>query len=136
MTNDIEIKTHHLEMIQGIITRMSSNSFLLKGWSVTLMAGMFALNSGRANCYLFAYVLVFLFWMLDSMYLQFERQFKVLYKNIVNGEMHGPAFEILRPPPSWKQHTKFIQAFFSRSEMPFYVALLICNAVFSLKFFA
>jgi hypothetical protein len=33
----------HLQMIQAVITRMGSNSFLLKGWSVTLVAALFAL---------------------------------------------------------------------------------------------
>ena len=35
---NIEIKIRHLEMIQAVITRMASNSFMLKGWAVTLIA--------------------------------------------------------------------------------------------------
>ena len=38
----MENKLKHLQMIQGIINRMASNSFALKGWSVTLVAGIFA----------------------------------------------------------------------------------------------
>ena len=38
-------KITHLEMVQGIINRMASNSFMLKGWAVTLVAGIFALAS-------------------------------------------------------------------------------------------
>ena len=38
-----ENKIRHLEMIQGVINRMASNSFMLKGWAVTLVAGIFAL---------------------------------------------------------------------------------------------
>ena len=40
-----ENKLKHLELIQGIINRMASNSFALKGWAVTLVAGIFALAS-------------------------------------------------------------------------------------------
>lgn len=29
-------KLKHLELIQGVINRMASNSFKLKGWAVTL----------------------------------------------------------------------------------------------------
>ena len=36
-------KLKHLEMVQGVINRMASNSFMLKGWAVTLVAGIFAL---------------------------------------------------------------------------------------------
>lgn len=33
-------KVSHLEMIQGVINRMAGNSFALKGWAVTLVAGI------------------------------------------------------------------------------------------------
>ena len=39
----MENKIKHLEIIQGIINRMAGNSFALKGWAVTLIAGIFAL---------------------------------------------------------------------------------------------
>lgn len=41
----MEKKFKHLDLIQGIINRMASNSFMLKGWAVTLMVGIFALAS-------------------------------------------------------------------------------------------
>jgi hypothetical protein len=34
-----ESELKHLEFIQGVIARLANNSFLLKGWSVTLVAG-------------------------------------------------------------------------------------------------
>ena len=34
----MESKIAHLEMVQAVITRMAGNSFLIKGWSVTLVA--------------------------------------------------------------------------------------------------
>ena len=36
-------KIQHLQMILGIINRMASNSFALKGWTVTLVVGVYAL---------------------------------------------------------------------------------------------
>ena len=63
----MENKIKHLEMIQAIITRMNSNSFMLKGWAVTLVAGVFALASKEANefYFLIAFIPVILFggWM-------------------------------------------------------------------------
>jgi hypothetical protein len=38
-----EKKLKHLEFIQGVISRMASNLFLLKGWTITLIAALFAL---------------------------------------------------------------------------------------------
>ena len=59
-----EKKLAHLEMIQGVINRMASNSFALKGWAVTLIAGIFVLSSKDANkaYFLVAYLPVIVFW--------------------------------------------------------------------------
>ncbi len=65
-------QTHaHLEMIQSIINRMATNSFHLKGWSVTLVAALFALaakDSTPVFVYL-AYFPAFAFWLLDGFFL-------------------------------------------------------------------
>lgn len=80
----MEKKINHLEMIQAIITRMNSNSFMLKGWAVTLVAGVFALASKEANKFYFliAFIPVITFWGLDAYYLLQERLYRSLY-NIV-----------------------------------------------------
>jgi len=36
----MEQKLAHPQMIHGVINRMAGNSFLLKGWSVTLVAAL------------------------------------------------------------------------------------------------
>lgn len=76
-----ENKLKHLEMIQGIINRMASNSFALKGWAVTLVAGIFALASKETDkiYFLIAYAPIAFFWFLDSFYLLQERLFRSLY---------------------------------------------------------
>jgi hypothetical protein len=64
----MEKKTKHLEMIQGIINRLSTNSFLLKGWSVVLVASLFALSAPQSQVafvYL-AYIPAVMFWGLDG----------------------------------------------------------------------
>lgn len=54
----MEKKLKHLEMIQAVINRMANNSFMLKGWTVTLVAGIFALASKDADkmYFLIAYI--------------------------------------------------------------------------------
>ena len=78
--NDRKIK--HLEFIQNVIMRMAQNSFLLKGWSVTLVSAIFALAAKDSNhCYvLLSFFPVIMFWTLDGYYLSKERQFRDLYK--------------------------------------------------------
>ena len=77
-----EIK--HLEIVQGIITRMAGNSFLIKGWVITLTAALFALTAKDANVNfpILALFPVLVFWGLDAYYLRQERLYRSLYDNI------------------------------------------------------
>ncbi len=77
-------KQSHLEMIQGVINRLSNNSFLLKGWSVILVSGLFALAAKDSNqlfIYL-AYFPVISFWFLDGYFLRQERLFRALFDHV------------------------------------------------------
>lgn len=80
----MEEKMKYLEMIQGVINRMASNSFILKGWAVTLVAGVFALvGNDNENIYnIIAYIPIIVFWGLDSFYLLQERLYRGLYEKV------------------------------------------------------
>ena len=45
----MENKIRHLKMIQGVINKMASNSFLLKRWSVVLVSALFVLSAKETN---------------------------------------------------------------------------------------
>jgi hypothetical protein len=81
-----EKKLKHLEFIQNVITRMNSNSFMIKGWAVTLVAALFALSNKTTdtehNLYLITFIPVPVFWLLDGFFIATERRFKDLYKNV------------------------------------------------------
>lgn len=79
-----ENKIRHLEMIQSVISRMGANSFSLKGWGVTLIAGIFVLSSKDSDktYFLITYLPVIVFWVLDSFYLLLERKYTALYENV------------------------------------------------------
>jgi hypothetical protein len=71
----------HLEMLQQIITRMASNSFLVKGWSVTLLSAILVLTA-KDKVYAMGWVAVIpvaAFWLLDGFFLRQERLFRKLY---------------------------------------------------------
>lgn len=74
----------HLEFIQNIISRMANNSFLIKGWSVTLVAALFALAAKDANesYIMLAYFPAILFALLDAYYLYQEKLFRDLYDKV------------------------------------------------------
>ena len=76
-----EKKIKHLEMIQGVVNRMSHISFLLKGWSVVLVSALFALSAKDSNVQfvLLAYFPALIFWFLDGYFLWQERLYRRLY---------------------------------------------------------
>ena len=84
----MEKKITHMEFIQNTIKRMAHNSFALKGWAVTLIAGVFVLASKEADkgYFLIAYLPVITFWILDSYYLKQEKLFRALYDKVRNTE--------------------------------------------------
>lgn len=82
--SDNQIK--HLEFIQNIITRMNSNSFQIKGWTITIVSALLALfasSEKKEVLYLFfAIAPTLIFWFLDTYYLQQERKFRGLYDDV------------------------------------------------------
>ncbi len=74
----------HLDFIQGVINRMGSNSFQMKGWMITIVSALLALYSSSSNklYLLFAILPTLLFWYLDTYYLQQERKFRGLYNDV------------------------------------------------------
>jgi hypothetical protein len=74
----------HLKMIQKVIDRMAQNSFLLRGWSVTLATGMLAVavaEEKRRFAFL-ALLPALALWGLDAFYLRQERLFRGLHDNV------------------------------------------------------
>ncbi len=77
-------KLKHLEFIQGVINRLSTNSFLLKGWSVILVSALFALSANNSNVHfiLLAYIPAVIFWGLDGYFLSLERIYRQHYERV------------------------------------------------------
>lgn len=77
-------KIKHLEMIESIIERMARNSFQLKGWAVTLvtLVGALGVKESDKRFMFLAFVPIIGFWILDAFYLQKERRYRALYRNV------------------------------------------------------
>src|SRR5690348_15874734 len=80
----MENKLKHLEFIQAAVNRMASNLFLLKGWTITLIAALFALaaKDSDRHYFLIAYFPAFVFWGLDGYFLSQERRFRALFDHV------------------------------------------------------
>jgi hypothetical protein len=63
---------------------MAQNSFTLKGWALTLVAGTFALSARETNPWFLMVALVpaVAFWCLDTYYLRLESKFRLLFNEV------------------------------------------------------
>jgi hypothetical protein len=89
---DVGPNVERLKMIQAIIARLAGNSFLLKGWTVTLVAGLTAFSradSDRSFALIAVFVVV-VFGVLDAYYLALEREYRRLY-DAASAEADGSA---------------------------------------------
>lgn len=89
-------KRSHLEMIQGVVNRLSQNSFLLKGWSVVLVSALMALAAKDSNIIfiILAYFPASAFWFLDGYFLWQEKLFRALYDYVRNQEENNINFSM------------------------------------------
>ncbi|REH21513.1 hypothetical protein SAMN05428941_3335 [Streptomyces sp. 2114.2] len=71
----------HLEFIQATIARLGNNSFLIRGWTVTVTGALIAVSVQVNEWRIAAVALLigFAFWILDASYLRRERMFRLLY---------------------------------------------------------
>src|SRR5690349_5604446 len=80
----LDRKLKHLEFIQNVVNRLSTNSFLLKGWSVVLLAALLAVAAKEesAKFVMLAYFPTIIFWGLDAYFLSVERAYRKHYERV------------------------------------------------------
>ncbi len=81
-----EFMLEEVRIVQSIIKRMASNSFLIKGWTVTLIVATLLLK-GEATQVFIAYLPLVVFWILDAYFLRQERMYRKLYEWIVENRL-------------------------------------------------
>lgn len=123
-----EDRIRYLEMVQNIVSRMSANSFNLKSWTITLVAGILALSSNEANTgYLYiTFIPIIGFWFLDTYYLQLERRYRALFDCLRKNETVEVNFSLNPKEVLQTGNDRSLQyffCFFSKSEWLFYLPL-------------
>jgi hypothetical protein len=105
-----EKKLKHLELIQGVITRMGGNLFTLRGWMITLVVGLAVafLEVGRNELQIILVLVVLIFWIHDAYFLSLERSYRSLYDKVrklkeddVDFSMDISEFNDLRKTSIW-----------------------------------
>ncbi|MDE6313375.1 MAG: hypothetical protein K2M46_07095 [Lachnospiraceae bacterium] len=119
-----ESKMRYLEMIQEVINRMANNSFALKGWTVTLVAGIFTLSGDTIGTnFWFLFIPIIIFWGLDAYYLSKERSYRALYKHVTGLSQNQIDFNMDTRAFSGIKKNKLWNCLISPTELLFYLPL-------------
>ena len=124
----------HLSFIQGVITRMNSNSFSMKGWMVAIVSALcavYASNSTADAAYIYiiaAIIADILFCLLDAYYLKMEKEYRKLYDQVLK----SPVATDFKMKIGEEQKVCFCEAFKSTSVWLLYtvVAILLCISLY------
>jgi hypothetical protein len=118
-------KLKHLEFIQGVINRLSTNSFLLKGWSVVLVSALFALSANNSNVQfiMLAYIPAIVFWGLDGYFLSLERTYRKHYERVRTKDPDEIDFS-MDMSDIQSGFYGWVSATFSKTLIPFHGALI------------
>ena len=120
----------HLEFIQAVVTRLANDSFLMKGWALTVAGAIYGFAAKGTSWQLAAIGLmpVVIFWGLDAYFLRQERLFRCLYDQV---RRHNPAIEPFSMStaacaagvPSWAR------TLLSRTLAPFYGPVFVIGII-------
>lgn len=80
-----------IDIIQDIIKRMASNSFLIKGWAITLIVVTLLLKGNNYQS-LIAFIPLIAFWILDTFFVKKEREYRMLYKWVIKNRLKTDDF--------------------------------------------
>ncbi|AMP97884.1 hypothetical protein AY601_0945 [Pedobacter cryoconitis] len=127
----MEKKLKHLEFIQAVITRANSNSFLLKGWAITLVSALvaFAGEAKNANYVAVTFIAIPIFWYLDAYYLALERKFRWLYDDIRLLKDEDIDFSMDIKPYKDKKNVQFFNCFKSGTIATVYLGILSISLI-------
>lgn len=119
----------HLEFIQAVIARLANNSFLMKGWALTVSGAFFAYAAGHSS-WPVAAVGVFpsvAFWFLDTYFLQQERLYRRLYTRVALRDSDVPSFSMNISP--YKKSIPWFNVMTSFTLVMFYGALVTVGLI-------
>ena len=122
-------KIKHLEFIQNVITRMNTNSFQIKGWTVTIVSALLAIYaSTKNNDFVLVGILpAMIFWFLDTYYLNQERKFRGLYNDVGGITDHPKEIKLfaMRPDLYTGGTYSYWSAFFSSTILMLYLSIIV-----------
>jgi hypothetical protein len=81
-----EYMLKEIDIVQDIIKRMAFNSFMIKGWAITLVVVTLLLKGAEYQVWI-AFIPLLVFWFLDAYFLWQERMYRRLYEWIIKNRL-------------------------------------------------
>ncbi len=136
-TNRIPTEVIHkeIDLIESCITRMAQNSFLIKGWYITLLAAVIALFPKSENVTIIVYIISIIsvaFWWLNAFFLYTERKYRDFYEHVIAIRQEGNNKKLysLKLTNYTLQYKSYWKSLFGKTICPFYlIPLLLCIGI-------
>ncbi|MBQ2886718.1 MAG: hypothetical protein IJE43_23625 [Alphaproteobacteria bacterium] len=129
-----EIFYKEIDLIQSCISRMAQNSFMVKGWVITLVAACCAVSSLNSSewkiLFIFGGLAIILFWYLDAFFLKMERLYRFKYEWVIKNRMRKDEYAFDLNPYNkqmWETEKKdpsITKVMVSKTLCPMYLLLL------------
>lgn len=117
----------HMDYVQSVIARLGNDSFLVKGWALTVSTAVLAYALAHLDwrVALFAFLPGVLFWYLDSYFLHREKLFRLLFDDVAAGKVRNFSM----PYEDYQSKVSRRKVFFSETLRWFYGFILAVAAV-------
>lgn len=133
-----------IDLIQSCITRMSNNSFLIKGWTITITTVILPLLYNKAEKSIIipvGIIMIICFWYLDSYFLRLERLYRWKYDWVIKNRLYNEqCYYDLNPynnkmwPIENDKLPNIICIMFSKTIFPIYLLLFVLFLIYTIKF--
>lgn len=136
MNNDEKENLHkEIDLIQDCIKRMANNSFLLKGWAISLASIILTFSPKDINQFLLSSVILIIivvFWSLDAYFLRLERMYRKMYDWVLHERKKGnTAYEYDLNPYRFENQVKnTISIMYSKTLFLFYGVISVPIIIF------
>lgn len=137
-----EILHKEIDLIQSLISRMAQNSFLLKGWMISIIVAVLALTKETIltdNITYFSLILclpLFVFWYLDAFFLHKEKCYRKLYNWVIENRINSTEFKYSLNYKRFEDKVDSIfKIMFSKTLFPFYgitAIILVAITIYNL----
>lgn len=136
--NGKEILLKEIDLIEECIKRMASNSFLLKGWAVTILSVLIGLTANTDDWKFgsgLAILVCLVFWYLDAVYLKLERLYKRKYNWVIKNRPNKTEYAFNLDPfekNMWlsneNEEIRMLRVIFSKTICPLYMIMLFASS--------